>query len=232
MRANWCRSCGSGANFGDQLTPALLQHFGIRATWAPPARADLVCVGSILSKIPNGWAGTVLGTGFIRGGVRKDLRAARVLAVRGLLTRAGCKVHGDVVLGDPGILAIDLLTEPEPGGALAIPHYVDHDLVRRHPEATYLDIRSNPAAFIRKVAGATIVYTSSLHALIAADALGVPHVLEPHPGVVGGMWKFRDYGSAFAETIRPHRKRLTPRRAMAARQAEIRGLFIGLDSVR
>lgn len=225
MRANWCRSCGAGRNFGDQLTPVLLRHFGHQVTWAPPARAQIVCAGSILSKVPNGWSGIVLGTGFIRAGMRKDLRRARVLAVRGALTRAACRLPTSTPLGDPGILVADLLGKPEPGGVLAIPHYVDHDLVARHPDATVLDIRSAPVQFVNRVAGASFVYTSSLHALIAADALGIPHALEPHAAVIGGLWKFQDYASAFDTMIQPGVARLTDRHVMAERQAALRSLF-------
>ncbi len=225
MRANWCRSCGAGANFGDQLTPVLLRHFGHSVTWAPPASAQLVAVGSILSKVPNGWQGTVLGTGFIRAGMRKDLRRARVLAVRGALTRQAAHLPMSTPLGDPGILVTCLAGEPVPGGVLAIPHYVDHDLVKRHPEATFLDIRTPVREFVDRVAGAKLVITSSLHALIAADALGVAHVWEPHESVIGGSFKFADYGSAFGVTIRPGVERLTDRAAMAERQGVLRDLF-------
>lgn len=232
MRANWCRSCGAGANFGDQLTPVLLGHFGIPVTWAPPASAQIVVVGSILSKVPNGWRGTVLGTGFIRAGMRKDLRRARVLAVRGALTRDSCHLPMSTPLGDPGLLVSCLLGEPVPGGVLAIPHYVDHELMKRHPDATYLDIRTPVREFVNRVAGASLVITSSLHALIAADALGVRHVWEPHPGVLGDGFKFADYASGLDTKVRPGRERLTDRAVMAERQGAIRDLFIGLDSMR
>ena len=75
------------------------------------------------------------------------------------------------------------------------------------------------------MAGASVVYTSSLHALILADALGVPHVLEPHEAVIGGMFKFQDYASAFGEEIRPRQERLTDRAAMAQVQAALRDQF-------
>ena len=53
MTANWCRSCGGGHNFGDQLTPTILNHYGIPHTWAPPTAANLFAVGSIATKIPK-----------------------------------------------------------------------------------------------------------------------------------------------------------------------------------
>ena len=43
--------------------------------FAKPGDANLVTVGSILSKVPGGWRGTVLGTGLIQPYMHKDLRA-------------------------------------------------------------------------------------------------------------------------------------------------------------
>lgn len=233
MRVYWCHTCGAGRNFGDQLTPVLLRHFGVPVTWARPPRCDLICVGSVLSKVPNGWTGTVLGTGFILPSMRKDLSHARVLGVRGELTRRRARLPRGTVLGDPGILVGDLLDDltPSEGSPAILPHYVDHDMARRHPGLPVINIRGEPREVIRQIASASVLYTSSLHGLIAADALGVPHVLELSR-TIGGLFKFLDYASAFGEVIRPGRKRLTARRAMADRQAEIRGLFIGLDNMQ
>jgi hypothetical protein len=61
--------------------------------------------------------------------------------------------------------------------------------------------------------------------MIAADALGVPHIVVPHPDVIGGMYKFEDYASAFGVRLRPGKIRLTPRSLMEERQAELRALM-------
>lgn len=225
MRLNWCATCGGGHNFGDQLGPLLLRHYGFRVEWAAPSRAEVITVGSILSKIPNGWRGTVLGTGFIRAGMTRDLSRARVLAVRGAATRDACHLPASVPLGELGILAVDLpRSGPTPGGTIVVPHSVDHDIAARHPAATVVRITSEPSAFLAAIASASLVISSSLHGLITADAFGIPHVLEPHPGVHGGLFKFDDYASAFGERFRPDRLRLSPRPLMAERQAEMRAL--------
>ena len=225
IRLNWCASCGGGHNFGDQLGPALLRFYGYRVAWARPASASVISVGSILSKVPDGWPGTVLGTGFIRYGLHKDLRRARVLAVRGAATRRACHLPDRTPLGDLGVLVTDLpRTARPPIHELVLPHTVDHDMAARHPGATVIRATDPIPAILGAVASAGIVYTSSLHGLIAADAFGVPHILEPHGDVIGGMFKFNDYASAFGEEITPGAVRLTPRTAMADRQAELRSL--------
>lgn len=232
IRANYCRTCGPG-NFGDQLTPALLEAVGIEVEWARPAEAQLFGVGSIASKIPDGFTGWVFGTGLIREGVRSpDLRRAKVLAIRGPATRRACRLPRSVPMGDPGILIGELVPagrlEAIRGGELVelmvVPHYVDRSLTDRWPGATRLPITSPVVTFIEGLAAAREVVTSSLHGLIAADALGIPHRLEPHPRVIGGMWKFADYAGSFGPgvtSIEPGELRLTPRGAMAERQAEL-----------
>lgn len=235
MKLNWCASCGGGRNFGDQLGPILLRHYGVAVEWAKPADAEIVTVGSILSKVPDGWRGIVLGTGFIQRGMTKDLSRARVLAVRGALTRSAAHLPPTVPLGDLGILVVDLAradARAHDASARArevvVPHYVDHDLAARHPNATLVPITSDPDALIAAVAGASLVFTSSLHALIAADALGVPAVVEPHHAVHGKLFKFADYASAFGGRIRPGVPYTTNRLDMAARQAQMRQLVESL----
>ena len=227
MKAYWCRGCGP-ANFGDWLTPAILASFGIPVTWAPMRSAQLVMVGSVLSKVRPGWSGTVLGTGLIKRGMHPHVELAHVLAVRGALTRQACRLRR-TVLGDPGILVPRLQRDDQPpAGTVLVPHYVDGAMVKRHPGVPVIDIRRPVAEVAGKIAAASLVYTSSLHALIAADSLGIPHVWEPAAGVIGGAWKFSDYGSAFGIRIDPGRVRLTPRTAMAERQEEIAGLIAKL----
>lgn len=226
MRVCWARGSGGGRNFGDQLGPALLRHHGVKVEWAPAPAAEIITVGSILQKVPPRWRGIVLGTGYMSAGQRTDLSWARVLAVRGDMTRRASRLAA-VPLGDPGILVADVYPPrvTKRLGELVVPHYVDQVIGARHRGARVVSITGDPRALVSAIASADVVYTSSLHALIAADALGIPQVLEPHPGVIGGLFKFNDYASAFGERIQPGVSRLTDRAAMVERQAEIRGLY-------
>ena len=226
LKVNWCNTCGWGRNFGDQLTTRLLTRYGIKHEWAPPTRCELIGAGSILSKVPRDWAGAVWGTGLIRPGMHADLRHARILALRGELTAAHVKhprPRPTYAFGDPGILVIDLpRADVEPTSVLLVPHYVDKDMVNRYPGERVLDITAPAEQVLGTIASARVVITSSLHALIAADALGVPHVLEPHPRVTGGLHKFMDYASAFGERVIPGQERLSDRATMLVRQAQLR----------
>jgi pyruvyltransferase len=225
VKVFWCRTCGKGNNFGDALGPRLLARVGIEAEWAAGADAQLVTVGSVLSRLSDDWRGTIWGTGFIQDSMRRSLLRARAVSVRGVMSRRHARLPIDTPLGDPGVLAADLL-EKRPKrkkyAELIVPHYVDHEMQERHLGAPRADVCGDPQEFLAMLAQAEVVFTSSLHALIAADSLGVPHVWEPSKAVTGGDFKFNDYLSAFGEVIRPNAVRLTARPKMEAKQDEVR----------
>jgi pyruvyltransferase len=236
MKLYWCRGCGPGGrNFGDSMGPLLVRALaGVDVQWAAMTEADAVTVGSVMSKVPNGWRGTVLGTGTIQPGIRRNLRRAHVLAVRGTSTRDACRLPRSTPLGDPGILVTDLFPDvssarPQSDVAIA-PHYVDDKMAARHPKAAVVDVLADHRSVLAAIASTRLLITSSLHAMIAADALGVPHVVEHHPRVIGGSHKFADYCSAFGESFEPGVPRLTDRAAMAERQANLRALFAELGA--
>ncbi len=222
-----------GKNMGDQLTPALLDWQGISWSLARTvAQADLMMVGSILGLVPDGWTGQVLGTGFIREGLTRDLSAASVLSVRGALTRDAAGLPASTPLGDLGVLAPQLADVVAIGGrgVIRVPHYIDQDLGRNLPDDEVVSILLPPAIFTERLARADLVITSSLHGLITADALGIPHILQLHPGVLGGLWKFTDYATALGSTVEPGVERLSDRQAMVELQEQALSLLQGLVS--
>lgn len=223
------------ANFGDALAPALLDLFGIPYTWAPPADAELVTIGSVLQSLPRGYAGSILGAGLIAADRRADVGRARVLAVRGPLTRDALELPRGTFLADPGILAPMLLRgrtiETRDDVAVA-PHYIDAELAGRYPRARPIDVGADPVTVLEAIAASRLVITSSLHVAIAADALGVLHVVEPHRRVVGGLFKFSDYAAALGATLEPGLARLTDRAIMAERAAELRAYYVSLAAER
>lgn len=218
-------------NFGDALAPLIVEKFlGCDAVWSEPKDAELVVIGSILGLLPPDWSGVVIGAGTIRAVDRPDLRGAKVLGVRGRQTQDASTGAADAILGDPGILIPDIVPYSGPSDLplVVAPHYVDDQLRDRYPDATWVDIRGPATTIAGVIAAADLVITSSLHALIAADAYGVPHIYEPHPDVLGGLWKFTDYVSAIpgAAPIVPGVRRLTDRAAMQSAQAQLRALFL------
>ena len=72
--------------------------------------------------------------------------------------------------------------------------------------------------------------TSSLHALILADSLGIPNKWMFEEKVIGNGFKFRDYAASFGEKIEPDVWRLAPQEQVAEKQdalvrvlAEVKG---------
>ena len=192
-------------NFGDRLTPHLLQRFsGVESEWSDVGDADVVATGSILEHVPEGWGGCVLGSGRLHENSGLHLAKASVMALRGPLSAAG--VPGDYALGDPGLLADELVTVETRDITLGLlPHWSDTSLKYDHRFQPYHPVLIRPWEDVLSVLGmigrCQKIVTSSLHGLIVADAFGIPRRFEPAPrfGVVpheGGVFKFRDYNAS------------------------------------
>lgn len=223
----WSRS---KPNFGDALAPLLVARVSGRSVrWAPLWRADLVALGSLLGRVGEHWWQPRLqiwGTGFIAS-VAPHVTRHRVHAVRGAASARLLKIDpAAVVLGDPGLLVDQLLPPLVTGrrqrGTLVIPHYRDreHPLVSAlagQPEVRVIDVFSPPLELLDAIRGADCVLSSSLHGLIAADALGVPNAwVTLHDELRGGHFKFLDYYSAFGLAPNPSPLSIELARAPAA----------------
>jgi pyruvyltransferase len=112
------------------------------------------------------------------------------------------------MLGDPGLLAADLIDDPEPEKIYdlgIVPHWSDRILEQR-PEFysskwdTKVILADRPAMeVITDISHCHKIVTSSLHGMILADSFGIPRRLELVPDwdpSQGGDFKFRDYGES------------------------------------
>ncbi len=189
-------------NWGDRLSPLLLNRFSrVQAEWSPVESADVVCVGSILGNLVKPtYSGVVLGSGKLFGdGIVPP--NANVLALRGPLTAKGVK--GLFALGDPGLLADELVVVNEKTHNLGIvSHWSDHTL-EHDPRFTEFDpaiirFNSDPLDVIRAIGACKKIVSSSLHGLILADAFNIPRRFEPTAswGKEGGDFKVRDHCAA------------------------------------
>lgn len=208
MKAFWdqCGDGQGGVNYGDALTPWLWQKVhGEALTWAPWPLADMVIVGSLLEGVPDGWAGTILGTGFMFERSAATLGNARVLALRGPLTRHRVLLPDGApapVLGDLGLLAgawAPVVARTVPVGVLF--HYADPRPTPANGER--ISLTQPVEAVLEQVARCKRVICSSLHGLILADSIGIPRLWDPWPGVLGDGFKFRDYAGSLDQEIIP-----------------------------
>ncbi|WP_253869741.1 polysaccharide pyruvyl transferase family protein [Promicromonospora umidemergens] len=209
---NPVRSGAPVANFGDVLGPAIVARLvgSVTGDVASDAPA-LLSVGSILHLAPE--RSVVWGSG-LNG---KMLAATKDIpdevafrAVRGPLTRRFLSGHGfDVpeVYGDPVLLLADVMPELLRVGrapvrdVLFVPNFNDKgdvsSAVGEH-ELETLDPQGQVDSVLLQIASSRFVVSTSLHAVIVAEALGIParfvRSAQEHP------FKYRDY---LAGTGRP-----------------------------
>jgi len=204
VRAYWW---SGRRNFGDLVTPFLLDRVGLVPLHVPKRRAQVVLAGSILNSLGAAFEGVVVGAGAGMEGPGIDLRHARVLAVRGRLSWDRIGQPAGVILADPGLLLGRDLTHDPRFDLGVLPHYLDSDaaLVRvfgSNPRVKIIDVARGPARVAAEIASCQFLASSSLHGLVVADAIGVPNVwFRESLEVVGGSYKFDDYGSSVGRQL-------------------------------
>ncbi len=170
-------------NFGDLLGPLIVdrlrtQH-GLGRSLDRSRR--LLAVGSIMRL---GHEGDVVWGAGINGKSVDDSVFPKfdVRAIRGPRTAQVLRTFGNVVpevFGDPALLIPELWSDEEigvrrkTGGVVLMPNYND---IRLWP-SNAIDPRGDPFDRIRTIASANLVVASSLHAIVIAEAYGVPAVL-------------------------------------------------------
>ena len=213
-------------NMGDQLNALVIERcFGYDVMPTIPLKADLCGIGSglgLLGVRPGGKREAafasrrhplyVWGTGFIRNGSDDVLPRVGVdyRVVRGELSRrrveAALGRPLDIPTGDAGLLAPSLLDGPvEKRYRLGvIPHFRERgdERLRRlaslAPDSTVIDLCAPPLEVIRQIASCELIFSSSLHGLIVADAFGIPNMhVRASGALIGDGFKFDDYYSGY-----------------------------------
>lgn len=208
LYAYWCRA----NNFGDWITPVLLRHYGFNPIYTVPAAAEIVAVGSILEQLPMLYGGVIIGTGVMFDDTRLQFPKARILAVRGEVTKRALGLPPTVSMGDPGLLLTDVYdasTIRKTHSVGLVPHCTEMTLslvcrLSKVAGIRVIDPRQHPGAVFREIASCEAVVSSSLHGLIVADAIGLPtRRVILSAGLIGKDVKFDDYTSALGATERP-----------------------------
>lgn len=201
-------------NFGDLIGPLLVERMvgdiASRGLESGPARV-LVAVGSILHFAPPG--SVVWGTGVnfkLATKLPLELNTIDFRAVRGPYSARAIAAGGAVaprVFGDPALLLPRFMPELHQwsrtgsGELLVVPNLNDLEamsaVARVHGYAV-LDPRGPLRSVLRAIAESGFVVGSSLHAVVIADALGIPARFVASNAE--GAFKYRDY---LAGTGRP-----------------------------
>jgi pyruvyltransferase len=207
VKAYWWRDI---PNFGDAIAPLLLKRFADldNVVWDTISHSSIASVGSILEHIPPLWEGYILGSGKLRPDSRLFLynRRAKILALRGPLSAKG--VLGTFALGDPGLLANELVGIQERAWDVGIvPHWKDKELADRFtslmPKKYSLKVikcDDDPLDIVRQIGQCGKIVTSSLHGAIVADSFGIPRRIEAceKMSAEGGLFKFIDYSASIS----------------------------------
>jgi hypothetical protein len=132
---------------------------------------------------------------------RVEAQSVHVHALRGPISydvfkAAGYDVSQVRFLADPGLLIGKMVPARKPirGRVVFIPHYRDRKLVwnRMPKDIRAVDIDNLPSRLAREIQKAECVYSSSLHGLIFAHALGRPCVFV-RPMTEEPLLKYEDY---------------------------------------
>jgi pyruvyltransferase len=199
-------------NFGDLLTPVLLERIGLRPVYSEKQDADVVSVGSILNNLPEDYHGYIVGSGLISDTVRR-FPNAKILAVRGELTRERIGAPRSTKLGDPGLLADKLIKSGNKQYTLGIiPHFIDKSDLRiqeifqhNRNDVLIIDVQRKPKEVIQDIDKCEYILSSSLRGIIVADSLKIPNgwiVLSEK--VIGNGFKFYDHSSALRIKCKPN----------------------------
>jgi pyruvyltransferase len=202
-------------NFGDIITPYILEESKVTPIFHTVPQAKLACIGSILEHLHSaGFQGTIFGTGFSRADSQVDISHCQIRATRGHLTRKRLNLPESLPVGDPGLLLRLLFKERQQKQYVLglVPHFNDAaepqllEICKREPEKIKLidvtAIRNGLVPILKQIDQCEYVISSSLHGLVVAEAFDIPTgwaVLTGETGTAGyhGTYKYDDYYSVF-----------------------------------
>ncbi len=209
LKTFWAKTPGPDykkSNFGDMLTPIILEHYGIDCCYADIADAEALCIGSIARHARPGTI--VLGSGAMRN---DDTLCAdsRWIWVRGPRTRAMVlRDGGDCpeIYGDPALLLPRIISRKDPiKYAVGIVPHVRHyrEAKEKYPSHRVINLATtDPISVLKEILHCEKIISSSLHGLVVAHAYGIPAAwVKFSAPLAGDDVKFHDHyesGDSFA----------------------------------
>lgn len=188
-------------NFGDILTPYILDFFKIKYQYTELIQADMIVVGSIARHATKNML--VLGSGIVSQKKEKVNPEANWKFVRGPFTRqkildAGGKCPE--IYGDPAMLLPLFCKEEKKQYDIGIvPHYVDYEKIKLlYPTHKVINVlNDNPLEVAAEITKCRTIISSSLHGLIAAHAYDIPAAwINTISSIKGDGIKFKDHYTA------------------------------------
>ena len=194
----WLGSPNGQGNFGDILTPSILNYFKIKHKYVRHySEADILCVGSIARRA--GSKVRVLGSGIISRSDKVNVDADWKF-VRGPYTRKHVQFFGGncpEIYGDPALLLPLIINPSEKKYEVGIvPHNVDYNFIsEKYPNNNIIGLGTRDyTKVIDKITQCESIISSSLHGIICAHAYGIPAAwVKPNSKLKGDNVKFEDY---------------------------------------
>lgn len=198
-------------NFGDRISRDIVAHVSGRdVEWAPVEECELFAVGSIVHLArqayihPKETRPWIWGSGCIKPIRQEFLRNVNIAALRGPISEECLKMRVNRY-GDPALLLPEVLGEEiertEKVGI--VPHFSKIGAVEAKAGELPADVQiivvrdEDHLEVVRQIARCRLVFSSSLHGLIVADAFGVPSVwLDPTGNHRFARFKFYDYAAS------------------------------------
>jgi pyruvyltransferase len=205
IKLYWWTHAKWNTNFGDILSPYIVQKLSGRSVIRSTGRAKLVACGSVMPHVRS--EDKVWGTGIMFSREPCD-KIADFIAVRGPMTwkrilhkNTDCPIYGDAAIVLPEILPAVYKKKYEIG---ILPHYIDFSRVFKEvdkdPNVKVIDIMSGIENVVKEMNQCHYIYTSSLHGIIVAEAYGLNvNWVKWSEKIAGNDFKFHDY---FASTQR------------------------------
>lgn len=178
----------------------------VDSEFVPPEQAEIVMSGSIMEKLPDDWAGIMVGTGKLHESTQKSFPNATILAVRGPLS-AKYLGRKNLVFADAALLADELVPKVDRIHELGIiPHWSDNKLehtpIFKKYNPLIIRVKDDPIKVIEQISQCKKIVSSSLHGIILADAFQIPRRIEIAPWMYerpkqeGGIFKWFDYSAS------------------------------------
>lgn len=201
-------------NAGDLVTPELLRYYGLTPIHTWKNYAEVLSSGSVLQNLPEDYSGYILGSGLLNDHSIVQLKKAKILALRGELTRDAIGAPQDTLLGDPGLLAAQLCPKKQKKQYAVgiVPHYADKtnpnilQLCKRYPkDIHFINIQHSPQQVLKEVDKCEYILSTSLHGLVFADALEIPStwIILSKSLPMSRRFKYLDYNSALKREQHP-----------------------------
>lgn len=199
---NWLPFTKPINNFGDLIGPMVVERLLEKEGLVNPVDSDkrLLSVGSIMHFANEG--NTVWGSGVLGNATLDEyhFQSLDVRAVRGPKTRAflqeNFSIDAPEVYGDPALLVPLLFPEIQKNAKhknrfplTVVPHF--HEFRECQRKQDLLNPQSPIMSVLDRIARSDFVVASSLHAVILAEAFGVPAQL--YQSKTEHRFKYEDY---------------------------------------